>query len=92
MNRLVSYGLLSDPAAMVDWKNGIADLGVNELAIGINKAKDFKGYLTLGDFRGMCKIPTGHASFRRYKALPTKPLEGTEIRSRIAKMKGELKL
>ena len=92
LQRLVSFGLLSDPSAITDWANALADLNMNELAIGLNKAKDFKDYLTMGDFREMCKIPKGHASFRRYKALPIKSVGADEHHRRTAQMKEELGL
>lgn len=92
LQRLLSYGLLSDPSAMADWANALADLSTNELAAGVNKAKDFKGYLTLGEFRGMCRLPKSHASFRPYKAITYTPLDGSEIKSRISTMREELNL
>ena len=75
---------------MGDWANALADLSMNELAAGINKAKDYSGYLTLGDFRKMCRLPKGNASYRPYRALPILPLEKEELKSRIAKMREDL--
>ena len=75
---------------MKDWANGLADLGERELIEGFRSAKDFKGYLTMGDFRGMCKAPKGHASFKPYVALPNIPIPKEELKSRIAKMREEL--
>lgn len=92
LNRLVSYGLLNDPGAMIDWKNGLADLTEVALITGTRKAKDHSGYLTMGEFRAMCRIPSTHASHKPYKALPHKPMDRDELREKLAKMKSDLGL
>ena len=89
LTRLVSYGLLSDPSAIRDWANGLADLSEERLTAGFVKAKDYTGYLTLGDLRNLCRKPMQNGSYRPYKALPNKPLEKDELRARIAKMREE---
>ena len=54
MEKLVNYGLLSDPGKIRDWSNGLADKSPKELAEGVRKAKDYRGPLSLGEFRNMC--------------------------------------
>lgn len=89
LKRLISYGLLNDPNAIRDWANGLADLEYEELVEGFRSAKDHRGYMSLGDLRGLCKKPQVHASHRPFAALERKPMEADEIKRRIAKLKGE---
>jgi len=67
---LTSYGLLNDPNAAKDWVMALNDLKDIELVTGIRKAKDHSGYLTLGQFRHMCKLEKINAAHKPYKALP----------------------
>jgi hypothetical protein len=67
----------------------LADLPEERLTAGFVKAKDYTGYLTLGDLRNMCKKPTQNGSYRPYQALPNKPMDKDELRARIAKMREE---
>jgi len=90
LERLVSYGLLSDPSAIRDWANGLADLSEERLTAGFVKAKDYTGYLTLGDLRNLCKKPVENGSYRRFKALPHKPMDSDMLKSKIAKMRKQL--
>lgn len=69
LDKLVSYGLLSDPNAVRDWANDLVDLSERELVEGFKKAKDHTGWLEFGKFRQMCKLPKSHASFRRFVPL-----------------------
>ena len=69
LDKLVSYGLLSDPNAVRDWANDLVDLSERELVEGFKKAKDHTGWLEFGAFRAMCKLPKSHASFRRFVPL-----------------------
>lgn len=80
---------MNDPGAAEDWIYALADLSEPEIINGVRKAIDHKGYLTLGEFREMCKIEAPHASHRLYKALPHKGMEGSEVQKRIAKMRQE---
>jgi hypothetical protein len=89
LERLVSYGLLSDPSAIRDWANGLADISEERLTAGFVKAKDYTGYLALGDLRNMCKKPMQNGSYRPYQALPHKSMDKDELRARIAKMREE---
>jgi hypothetical protein len=54
MEKLVNYGLLSDPGKVRDWCNGLADKTPKELAEGVRAAKSHVGSLSLGQFRQMC--------------------------------------
>ena len=93
LKKLLSYGLLNNPDAVRDWANGLADLSEEALRIGFNKAKDHTGYMTFGDFRKLCRVPTLHPSHQPFKALPKEePLPPEEIHKRIAKMREELDL
>ena len=92
LENLVSYGLLSDPSCIRDWANGLADMSEENLRAGFIKAKDYTGYLTLGDLRNMCRKPIQNGSYRRYQALPNNPLDGEEVHNRIARMKEKLGL
>jgi hypothetical protein len=92
LKKLLSYGLLNDPGAVRDWANGLADLEYDALVEGFRKSKDHAGYMTLGQFRALCRKPETQACHRPYVALPIKPLDGAELKRRIAKMKSELNL
>jgi len=89
LEKLISYGLLNDPQAVLDWKEGLSDLKPAGLIGGWRKAKDHTGYLTLGQFREMCKVIPPDPSHKLYKALPHKAMEGKELQKRIAKMRQE---
>ena len=91
LSRLVSYGLLSDPAAVRDWANGLADLAEHDLVEGFRKAKDKSGYLTLGDFRALCKPEVKVPAYRPYLPPPSKKtLTYEEIHPRLVKILKEL--
>jgi hypothetical protein len=87
LSKLVSYGLLSDPTAIRDWGNGIADIDEDRLIEGFRAAKDYSGYMTLGDFRELCKKPRSHASHQPYKALEVQPLTPDESKPHRDKLK-----
>lgn len=72
LEKLVSYGLLNDPHAIRDWANGLVDLDERALVEGFRKAKDHTGYMSLGDLRGLCKVPMSHASHNLYLPEPSK--------------------
>ena len=40
----------------------------------------------------MCRKPSGNASYRPYKALENKAMDKDELKSRIAKMREDLKI
>lgn len=87
LEKLVSYGLLSDPEAIRDWANGIADIDEHGLIEGFRKAKDKTGYMTLGDFRALCKRPVMAACHRPFVALECKPMEREAMRAKIKEMR-----
>jgi len=89
LNKLVSYGLLNDPEAMDDWKQDLADLDVQAIYQGTYKARDHRGYLTLGEFRAMCAKVVLDPSHKAYTALVQKGMEPAELQKRIAKMRQE---
>jgi len=92
LEKLVSYGSLSDPNAIRDWANALVDISEENLIEGFRKAKDWTGYMQMGDLRNMCRKPSGNASYRPYKALENKAMDKDELKSRIAKMREDLKI
>lgn len=89
LKKLASYGLLNDPGCAEDWVYALADLSEAEIINGTSKSIDHKGYLTLGEFRGMCKLDLPHASHRIFKALPHKAMEPEEMKKRMDKLRQE---
>ena len=89
LEKLLSYGLLTDALAVRDWANGIADMDEDCLREGFKKAKDFTGYMTIGDFRGLCKRPRSHASHSQFKSLGHQSMPKDELKAKIAKMRKE---
>lgn len=92
LEKLVSYGLLTDSLSVRDWANGIADIEDFCLVEGFRKAKDFKGYMTLGEFRSLCKKPVNHASHKPFKAIPHKAASKEFAKANLAKLREDLKL
>ena len=75
------------------WRRQLHDLTDEDLKAGFKATDSFTGYLTWAEFRKLCKDSTkSHASHRAFKALPNKPMEGTELQSRISSMKKDLGL
>lgn len=90
LNKLVSYGLLSDPGAASDWANALTDKTDQEIVEGIRKAKDYKGYLTMGEFRQMCKLPRAHPSHQSFVPIESKPASKERIEFWRNKRKAEI--
>lgn len=93
LEKLQSYGLLNNHEAVRDWANGLADLDEGRLLEGFRKAKDYSGYMSLGDFRKLCARSNFNASHKPFKALPRgdvlPPEEAHKRAKEILKMLGE---
>lgn len=89
---LTSWGLLSDALAVEDWARGLQDLDTDCLREGFKRAKDYSGYMTLGDFRKLCKKPRTHASYKTFEALPNKPASKEFILANNKKLREKLGL
>jgi len=74
------------------WRRQLADLTDQDLKTGFEGTDGFDGYLTWSAFRKLCSKPRQHASHQEFKALPNKPMDGDELRLRLAKMREELGL
>ena len=91
LEKLVNYGLLSDPSAIRDWANGLVDISEHDLVEGFRKAKDKTGYMQLGDFRALCRPEVKVPAHRHYLPTPSKKtLTYDEIHPRLVKMLKEL--
>ena len=78
MQKLVNYGLLSDPGKIRDWCNALTDKSEKELVEGVRKAKDHVGPLSLGEFRGMC-VYVSPLSERIVPRLERKPSDRATV-------------
>ena len=79
---LKAMGLVHTEVGETDykyWAHSLMEFTDGQLADGIAKAKDHKGYLTLGVFRDMCRPEKKHASHETYLALPS----GQTLESRL---------
>ena len=72
------------------WRQSLADLDEESLRRGVLEAGKVEKGLTLGKFRKLCGKPVETPYHRLYKALPHKAMAGSEVKSRIAKMREEL--
>jgi len=85
-----------DPIGSTDFKyweaSVLADFSEQDIQRGAKRAEDWKGFMGLGDFRGLCRKERKNPSHSQFKALPHKAMEGNEIQLRLRKMRKELGL
>ena len=71
---LVAFKLQHEPIGSTDykyWDRSLAEFTDQELVVGLRRAADHKGYLTIGDFRALCKTEPPKAAHKLF--LPYKP-------------------
>lgn len=74
------------------WQASLSDIDDENLEAGLVKARNWTGFLTLGDFRGLCKKDRTHASYKEHKRIKHQSLPKDELRGRLSKMREELGL
>jgi len=81
-----------DPIGSTDFKyweaSVLADFSEEDIKRGAKRAEDWKGFMGLGDFRGLCRKERNHLSHSQFKALPHKAMEGNEIQLDYENEKG----
>ncbi len=94
--KLEAMKYVHDPIGSTDFKyweaSVLADFSEQDIQRGAKRAEDWKGFMGLGDFRGLCRKERNHPSHSQFKALPHKAMEGNEIQLRLRKMRKELGL
>ena len=90
---LVAFKLQHEPIGSTDyryWDRSLAEFNDQELVIGLKRAADHKGYLTIGDFRDLCRseLPKpAHKLFLPHKPPKTSPERRKEL---MAKLRAEV--
>jgi hypothetical protein len=86
---MVAMKLQTEPVGSTDfhyWDAGLREFSDEDLIRGVKEARDFKGYLTLGVFRDMCRSKLAPCH-QPYQALPRPTMTPLERKAAMKKLR-----
>lgn len=82
--------LVTEPegsAEYIYWEHELRDMTDEQLLTGLENAKNHKGWLTIGGFRGLCEKPETAPCHKPFEALPKPKVDLIKRRELAAKMR-----